>query len=125
MINILLENDIKNQQKKFVSKIIEIRNHYLIKGISLDEMIISPAFWNFIADSSYFFSKSLQKQDSEESILVGHMMSMMVFVNLTIVRDKIILLPSLQSRREEKIDNLLNDDDKKTIIEIKIISDII
>jgi hypothetical protein len=127
MIDIILEDNTnysyQDQQKVFITNIIKIKNQYSMDGISLEEMIISPAFWNFIVDNTMFqkiMGGITIPEDIENNIPVGYMMSMQVFVNFTLDRDKIILSPSLKNRRDEKIDNILNNTDKVTMVEIKI-----
>ena len=107
----------------FITDIIYIKNEYSMKNIKLEEMVISPSFWNLLVDSPSFnriMGGISIPEDIESNIPVGYLMSMQVFVNFTLDRDKILLSPSLQSRRDEKIDNILNNTDNVSLVEIKI-----
>lgn len=107
----------------FVTNIVGIKNEYSMNNIKLEEMVISPSFWNLLVDSPSFhrvMGGISIPEDIENNVPVGHLMSIQVFVNFTLDRDVILLSPSLQNRREEKIDNILYNTDNVTLVEVKI-----
>ena len=109
--------------KVFITNIVRIKNKYSMNNIKLEEMVISPSFWNLLVDSPSFhriMGGITIPEDIESNIPVGYLLSMQVFVNFTLDRDKILLSPSLQSRRDEKIDNILNNTDNVSMVEVKI-----
>ena len=97
-------------QKKLFSKIVDIKNDYLNKGVSFNKIIISSSISNFIGSSAGgFMMKSSIDFTDDEMMLIGHLLGMEVYVDLNISNRKLIkMLVDKNEIRDMKIDCILN-----------------
>lgn len=106
-----VELSIYDNSRRLLTYIVSVKNKYSIDNTMIfNKMIIPMGIFNFLSDSSNFHTSFDTNSDGEyDSVFkVGCILDMDVYVDLTMQRNHIKLTSDLESVRDSKIDELLD-----------------